>query len=636
MKKLTTFVLLPLLLAVSCTSDFSGIEVLEFDTLTVTANKTVVNGLEIIEINIQNLENPEAQYAATFGDESVTMVQATDSSYALIVPDLPTGTYDFVADVAPDQSLEFQVTETTLISTPEQTVMGVLAYPTSIIDDLEASTDSLIAQGLLPPAAKNGLQEITNDFNQAISDFQNAPQEEKEFTAKFLKANSQLLQAMQDAILELEESIPLVGGLSPRGGACMDKASDAETMQCLSDELDEKTRNFLLGAAGILTVGAAANLIPGVGPEISKVILIGGPILLLIKYHENLLEILKRTFVVFENLIVSDANAGEPVSINQSYSIQVRIPKRNVQPGDISSPYPWIGAMVTDFDEFKSIWDKARQIPVLEGELYEISFPDQIVENKPPETLDFLRVEILEGAGDITGRLSGTPEELFIRFNREENSEVDRFKYKITYDNGVFDSESEVMTGIVEIEEMEDMEDPSEENTLVYNNTNYTIKDGGIEDYGAFPPLDNGITSHYNFDFYIFDADFTIVTEGEDIYWEAPPDATFGFYAELFSPGIGGFQTGAFQFMDLSNANQSSINGKYFFDYADVYIDSRGFFDENGEERDNFQVEQEVVGGTITVSGSGLNYTLNVDVTLQNGQRLQGSCSLTFEYIDER
>jgi hypothetical protein len=59
-------------------------------------------------------------------------------------------------------------------------------------------------------------------------------------------------------------------------------------------------------------------------------------------------------------------------------------------------------------------------------------------------------------------------------------------------------------------------------------------------------------------------------------------------------------------------------------------------FDENGEERDNFQVEQEVVGGTITVSGSGLNYTLNIDVTLENEQRLQGSCSLTFEYIDER
>jgi len=624
MKRITTFFLLPLLLAISCTSDFSGIEILEFDKLTITANKTAVNGLEIIEINIQNLENPEAQYAATFGTEAVTLVQTDSTAYVTVVPDLPTGSYDFVADVAPEQSLEFQVTETTLISSPEQTVIGIIAYPTSIIDELEASTDSLIAQGLVPPVAKNRLQEITNDFNQAISDFQNAPQDEKEFTAKFLKANSQLFQTLQDAILELEESIPLVGALSPRGGACMGKKYDAETQDCLSKELDRLTIKFVLKAVGIVVAGVAVNYIPG-GSTLSKPILIGGSILLLTKYHNNLLDIIKNTFLLFEKLVFSDANAGEPILLNESYPVDVMIPKRNVQREDVSSQYNWVGAMITTFDKFKSTWDKVRKVPIIGKELFEIDFPKRIVENKPTETLDFLSIEILGDVEGISGEFSGTPEELSISFNRAEDSDIERFQYKIIYNDGYFQAESEVMTATVKVGVTDP---PNLMNTFVYNNKSYFIKDGII--------LDAGVSlNHSVYGFTIVDVELDIDTlENGEVDVESS-GSKFLFTAAMWSPDTVTFRPGRFEFTDVNTLDEDDY-GQYLFYPASVIIDSRGFEDENGQTRDDIEVQQDVVDGTITVSGSGLTYTLEVDVTLGNGQRLQGSCSLTFEYIDER
>ncbi|PJF32809.1 MAG: hypothetical protein CUN57_03950, partial [Phototrophicales bacterium] len=96
----------------------------------------MVNGLEIIEINIRNLTDPEAAYTVTFGAETLKMVRANGTNYALMVPDLPTGNYTFSSDLAPEQTISFSVTETVLTETAQKTVDDIINISDGYLDKL--------------------------------------------------------------------------------------------------------------------------------------------------------------------------------------------------------------------------------------------------------------------------------------------------------------------------------------------------------------------------------------------------------------------------------------------------------------------------------------------------------------------
>ena len=176
--------------------------------------------------------------------------------------------------------------------------------------------------------------------------------------------------------------------------------------------------------------------------------------------------------------------------------------------------------------------------------------------------------------------------------------------------------------------EKDDDDEKSGNNTVVYNGTTYTIKDGLVNDYGAFDPIDQGENTHYNYDFVVVDDELVQYTEDGYTFWEADTTnaSIFYIYAELFSPGTSSFQTGTFTFKDYEAATAENIDGEFFF--TDAYV---GFV-KYGDDEEGY----EATGGTIKVSGSNLNYTIEYDLTLPNSKTAKGSFSGTFKYDDNR
>ncbi|WP_205502567.1 hypothetical protein [Rufibacter psychrotolerans] len=159
---------------------------------------------------------------------------------------------------------------------------------------------------------------------------------------------------------------------------------------------------------------------------------------------------------------------------------------------------------------------------------------------------------------------------------------------------------------------------PNTDNKVVYNGTTYSMKSGLVEDYG---PSDN----HYNYDFYITDG--TITTSNNDF---EVVNSKIVLFAELLSPGTSEFKTGTFSF--VQNYNDAGNENKHVFEDALVVTDTN-----NDNILDEQDEELGVTGGTVKVSGgNNRNYTVEFDVTLENGKTAKGGYSGTFTYRDER
>jgi hypothetical protein len=177
---------------------------------------------------------------------------------------------------------------------------------------------------------------------------------------------------------------------------------------------------------------------------------------------------------------------------------------------------------------------------------------------------------------------------------------------------------------IVACEKDDDDDDDNGNNTIVFDGTSYTIVDGLVEDYGEYDPIESGEYTHWNYDFSLLDVEFTQETEEGYTYWDAPESASFFAYAELFSPGTTSFQAGTFEFIEYDSATPENIDGKFFFNEAYMGIKVDG--DETGFE---------ATAGTVKVSGSGSNWTIEFDLTLEGGKTAKGSYSGTFKMEDE-
>jgi hypothetical protein len=148
-------------------------------------------------------------------------------------------------------------------------------------------------------------------------------------------------------------------------------------------------------------------------------------------------------------------------------------------------------------------------------------------------------------------------------------------------------------------------------NLATLDGQSYALKKGLAFDYGAFED------SHHNFDFFITDdADLSVNSE--------QVNGKILIYLELFSAGEAGFKTGTFTYNSSSNIDEQS-----FFSYADVSVDTN-----NDGILDFEEGLMEVIGGSVTVSGSSPDFTISYDLLLPNNKNLLGSYSGTYEYID--
>lgn len=155
--------------------------------------------------------------------------------------------------------------------------------------------------------------------------------------------------------------------------------------------------------------------------------------------------------------------------------------------------------------------------------------------------------------------------------------------------------------------------------TIRIENQTFDVNTALIGDFGIASPLFDA--SHYNFDFTLTDAVFNLSNPQTNQDFTG----TYILYAELFSPGTSGFQTGTFNYVDDFDIEQSDIDGEFIFFASDLILDSN-----NDGVIDESDTEDAVVSGSITVSGSGTNYTITYDVELESGKTINTSFSGNF------
>ena len=101
-------------------------------------------------------------------------------------------------------------------------------------------------------------------------------------------------------------------------------------------------------------------------------------------------------------------------------------------------------------------------------------------------------------------------------------------------------------------------------------------------------------------------------------------DATILVYAELWSPGASQFKTGTFTY-----TSSSDIAGKHVFENIVVMVDT-----DNNKVLDENDAQVTVKAGTVKVTGSESNYTVEMDVTLSNNKPLKGKYSGSFDVYE--
>jgi hypothetical protein len=162
--------------------------------------------------------------------------------------------------------------------------------------------------------------------------------------------------------------------------------------------------------------------------------------------------------------------------------------------------------------------------------------------------------------------------------------------------------------------------------TLKYNEQKYTLAAGGIVD-SQMKTLFGTTSTHKNYDFYTTDGEFVFNKAGEFLNVKGSVVA----FAELNSPNGVDFQTGVFQYLDSSDdyklSNQELKNkyeGKFFFTYGYIISETRN------NALLNFSNKIDVESGSIKVSGTKPNYTIEYELILENGKTASGKYSKGF------
>lgn len=121
--------------------------------------------------------------------------------------------------------------------------------------------------------------------------------------------------------------------------------------------------------------------------------------------------------------------------------------------------------------------------------------------------------------------------------------------------------------------------------------------------------VDNALLEDYGPELFHYNNDFTLQgTSGDD---------TFLIFVELFSPLFdtegSGFTTGTFEFNDNPDSDS------FYFDQAAVSINNTIIA---------------ATGGTVTVSGSGTNYDIEISLTLLDGTTATANYDGEFDFTE--
>lgn len=132
-------------------------------------------------------------------------------------------------------------------------------------------------------------------------------------------------------------------------------------------------------------------------------------------------------------------------------------------------------------------------------------------------------------------------------------------------------------------------------NTIEYLDETIDVTSAIIEDYGS----EEG---YYNYD-------YTLSGNLDNVNYE--------FYVELFSEGTSEFRAGTFKYL----TDEPSDSDEFYYNYAELYFGDTYL---------------DVIGGDITVTGSGDDYSITGTLTLDNDETVTISYDGIFSVIDQQ
>lgn len=157
----------------------------------------------------------------------------------------------------------------------------------------------------------------------------------------------------------------------------------------------------------------------------------------------------------------------------------------------------------------------------------------------------------------------------------------------------------------IELEEEEEEEEEAE-NEIIFDGTSYEGTDGLLVDVGVEA---NIAPDHYTRKFAIANGAVSYESTGN---FSISTSASFALIFGASSLGTGEFKTGEFQFRPSAG---SVPDANFFFS---------GMFKANG-------VWTSINGGTMTISGTSPDYTVELDITLNGGKTVTGAFVGTFD-----
>ena len=134
---------------------------------------------------------------------------------------------------------------------------------------------------------------------------------------------------------------------------------------------------------------------------------------------------------------------------------------------------------------------------------------------------------------------------------------------------------------------------------------------------------------HYSVDFTITNGKFLLArTEINGVIHSllVPAQATATVYAELYSPGDS-FSFGTYSYSPFG-AGGGVLAGNAYFDSAYIGIDSNDSGDIEADENSR------VIGGTFEFTGVLPDIELRFNVTLENGEIVEGHYTGLFDFAD--
>ncbi len=180
-------------------------------------------------------------------------------------------------------------------------------------------------------------------------------------------------------------------------------------------------------------------------------------------------------------------------------------------------------------------------------------------------------------------------------------------------------------------EDKDEVVEPAPTGNTSFDNKAYDIKNGFYVEGGAVNMYADDPTHFMN---------YFILTDGtpnfdDDGNAEDLADGKILMMGGLFSPGGTGFTPGTFNYISFAgdiNLTEAQREAKYkdksFFNSPIIVIDTDG--DKNFEE----EAEINVTGGTIKISGTAPNYTVEYDLTIAGGKNLKGKFTGAFTKLE--